>query len=157
MTQKPVPLADIQDAAKYRNRQGIWFSPLVSKHLRGKPNAWFFRGEILFELHEPLTVVLPIVGDTPYVITVPVGFVSNGASVPWYLQWRFRCDGPWAEAAWVHDYLYAVGQCDKPLADMIFFVLMLALGVRHEDAMLMYLAVRYSKAARKAWAKGRHK
>lgn len=38
-------------------------------------------------------------------IIVPAGFVTDGASVPWFLSWRFSSTGPYFGAAIIHDYL----------------------------------------------------
>lgn len=38
-------------------------------------------------------------------IIVPEDFISDGASVPWFLRWRFSPTGAMFPAAVVHDYL----------------------------------------------------
>jgi len=133
----------------------IKFSRLVYEHLSGRRGALWFRSRVLFRLTEPLVVTIVVVGE-PLVIVVPVGFVCDGASVPWYFQWRFRSDGPWAEASWLHNFLYAGGKCTRLFADMLFLVAMFSLGVRGVDAWLMCLGVRLSSRARKSWSRGNH-
>jgi hypothetical protein len=59
-------------------------------------------GRSLWALERPLTYrVRP--GET---ITVPAGFVTDLASVPRPLWVLYPPDGPWAQAAIVHDYEY---------------------------------------------------
>jgi hypothetical protein len=45
--------------------------------------------------------------DSPEVILVPAGFVTDFASIPWGLWNLFPPLGPWARPAIVHDFLYA--------------------------------------------------
>lgn len=76
-------------------------------------------------------------------ISVPAGFVTDGASVPWWARWRFD---PWGRAgvpSIVHDWLvtHRDGR-PKWLIDWIFFGLLKAEGVPDLAAALMFLAVR---------------
>lgn len=47
--------------------------------------------------------------DSPEVITVPPGFETDFASIPWGLWNLFPPLGPWARPAIIHDFLYATG------------------------------------------------
>jgi len=38
-------------------------------------------------------------------VTVPAGFITDGATVPWLLQWLFPVTGEYFSAAIVHDYI----------------------------------------------------
>lgn len=42
-------------------------------------------------------------------VIVPAGFVTDGASIPWGVQWRFSPVGPYFGAAIVHDYVLTHG------------------------------------------------
>ena len=134
---------------------GIQFSPLRLEHLQGNPGAKWNR-DVWYRLTEPLVMVVHLNGGEPLAVSVPAGFETNLASIPWWLQWRFRCDGPWAEASVIHDYLYGCGQCSRFLADSIFRAAMEALGCWEHDALVMFYALRLSSTARKAWKKGKH-
>ena len=58
-----------------------------------------------FELLEPLRFKSDIAGGT---ITLPVGFLSDLASIPAMAAWFMTSDSPKiAAGAWIHDYLYA--------------------------------------------------
>lgn len=45
--------------------------------------------------------------DSPETITVPSGFETDFASIPWGLWNLFPPLGPWARPAIIHDFLYA--------------------------------------------------
>ena len=47
--------------------------------------------------------------ESAEVITVPAGFETDFASIPWGLWNLFPPLGPWARPAIVHDFLYATG------------------------------------------------
>lgn len=49
--------------------------------------------------------------DNPdVIIRIPAGFITDGASVPKWLQWILPPWGPYGQAAVLHDYLLEVGQ-----------------------------------------------
>jgi len=82
-------------------------------------------------------------------ITVPAGFISDWASVPWYLDGIVPSFGPYAPAAIIHDYLYEVGgvlPCGdaftRKQADDLFLELLAELRVPWWKRSLMYRAVR---------------
>lgn len=59
-------------------------------------------GRSLWGLQRPLAYTT-LAGDT---ITVPAGFVTDLASIPRLLSGPLPPDGPWTEAAVIHDALY---------------------------------------------------
>lgn len=85
-------------------------------------------------------------------IEVPADFITNYASVPRGLWNLFPPWGEYAEAAVIHDYLYAGGviRCNdgkvqavkRKDADNIFLFLMKKLGVKWRRRMAIYWAVR---------------
>ena len=75
-------------------------------------------------------------------ITVPMGFVTNFASVPRFFWRLFPPQGEYSEAATVHDYLYQSGIFDKETADLIFKAAMKKAGVPAWKYVLMYQAVK---------------
>lgn len=78
--------------------------------------------------------------------TVPAGFVSDWASVPWMLDGLVPSFGPYAPAAIAHDYLYTMGgvlpYVTRKQADNLFLELMKELGIPWLKRSLMYRAVR---------------
>tara|TARA_B100001750_G_C14984461_1_gene339378 strand:- start:96 stop:500 length:405 start_codon:yes stop_codon:yes gene_type:complete len=78
-------------------------------------------------------------------IEVPIGFVSNFASVPQCLQGIIQPFGDHEKAAVVHDYLYST-ECTifmtRKKADVIFLHMMKELGVSYVKRTFMYRAVR---------------
>ena len=76
------------------------------------------------------------------VIKVPVGYVTDLASVPRIFWALFPPHGRYAKAAIVHDYLYDNALRTKKEADQIFLDGMRVLGVPWCRREIMYLAVR---------------
>lgn len=88
-------------------------------------------------------------------LIVPSNYVCDLASIPqwiWWWQW-----GAWHLAAICHDYIYEYGyinikkvngsvefkNLDRINADVIFYEVLLAVGVKKRTASLMYWAVRF--------------
>lgn len=96
-----------------------------------------FWAPLKFELQEPLTFEQ---------YTVPLGFVSNGASVPRPLWWLVTPMGPHAPAAFVHDHLVAShvsrGLLRRKDADKAYYRALLSLGMPKMASRLMYLGAR---------------
>ena len=105
--------------------------------------GWDFRivnrakdGREVVKLLEPLTwgVEGP---DGPTFITVPSGFVSDFASMPWAARRILPSFGPWARAAVLHDYLYRTrgegGRWTRKQADDMFAEAMAAIARERSD------------------------
>jgi len=76
-------------------------------------------------------------------ITVPKGFVTDGASIP-RIFWSI-VGPPWGDygyAAIVHDFLYHTQPCSRKEADRIFLEAMQVLKVNKFKRWLMYRMVR---------------
>lgn len=88
-------------------------------------------------------------------ITVPKGFVSDWASVPWWADGLVPSFGAHAPAAIIHDFLYEVGgvppYVTRKQADDLFLDLLRELGVPWWKRSLMYRAVRIGGGS--GWAK----
>lgn len=76
------------------------------------------------------------------VIRVPVGTITDLASVPRILWAIFPPHGQYAKAAIVHDYLYEHAIGTKVWADRVFLEAMTVLGVARWRRVAMYWAVR---------------
>lgn len=113
-------------------------------------------GREMIELVEPLHWhVGGPEGET--VITVPAGFRSDFASIPWGVRNLFPAFGPWALAAILHDYLYLTegegGRWTRKFADEQFREAMEAIAAARPDGQppawkraIMYRAVRVGGA-----------
>lgn len=116
--------------------------------------------------HHRMRVISDFVWKGTRKVTVPKGYVFDGASIP-RVFWRV-IGGPWGpyrDAAAVHDYLYSHGHLafpDEPdadgnrrpsitreEADNIFHRIMLEVGISRFKASLMRRAVRLGGG--KAW------
>jgi hypothetical protein len=98
-------------------------------------------------VREPLTYTIGISSDS---ITVPVGFVTDFASIPQALQSIIRANGPYILPAVVHDYLYWKQTCTRQQADQILLLGMIENQVREIHRSAIHGAV--SVAGGFAWA-----
>lgn len=76
------------------------------------------------------------------VIKVPIGFVTDFASIPKCFQWLFPQIGKYGKAAVLHDYLYDKGIGTKERADYIFYEAMGVLKVPNYIRNIMYCVVK---------------
>ena len=99
-------------------------------------NRFVLRQAVIWEVDE--------LGSNKF-ITIPVGFDTDFASIPWWLQWYIGRFGRHNLAALLHDYLYrfAKNKQDKGFADKEFYTAMLVTGVEPSKAKRMYQAVKY--------------
>lgn len=75
-------------------------------------------------------------------ISVPVGFLTDFASIPRPLWWLFPRWGRYGNAAVIHDYCYWEQHYSRKRADEIFLEAMAVLKVSSITRHTMYLAVR---------------
>lgn len=82
---------------------------------------------------------------TGQVVAVPEGFVTDFASIPWYVRPILKPDGPYAQAAIIHDYLYALGtpgdEAGRKVADDMLMAAMIDYQVPRADREAIYLGV----------------
>lgn len=95
----------------------------------------------------------------PSVITVPTGFVTDLATVPWYFWTFLPPAGKYGHAAILHDWLYWEQQTTREVADRIFDVAMDEMSVTLAVRKTMWAAVRvyggsYWNAAQKERQEG---
>jgi len=77
------------------------------------------------------------------VISVPVGFVTDFASIPRIFRIIIPKLGRWNKAAVLHDFIYQIGHSiTRKMADRCFLGAMRDLGVAKWQRNLMYWAVR---------------
>jgi len=83
-------------------------------------------------------------GDVPteHLISVPVGFITDFASVPRLLWPILPPWGNYGKSAVVHDYLYKTKTFSRRRSDQIFLEGMRVLGVSWKTRTTMYGAVR---------------
>jgi hypothetical protein len=92
----------------------------------------------VMRLIEPMVYTTEDNGD----IVVPVGFYSDGASVP-RIFWRiFPPFGQYWRAALLHDYLYYSNKFSRAKCDKYFYEAMRKCGVSRLKARTIYLSVR---------------
>jgi len=102
------------------------------------------RGEFIRSKGQWELIALFEYRNPPVIVEVPVGFVSDGASIPSIAHpivgppWG----GKYPEAAVIHDYLYCIQTTTRWEADKIFYQAMKVLGVPSWKRSLMHFAVR---------------
>lgn len=89
------------------------------------------------------------IGDTQEVITVPAGFVHDGASIPRILHVAIPKTGWYGRAAIIHDYLYWSQLCTREQADNLMLIAMKESNVSTFDRVAIHIAVR--KGGESAW------
>lgn len=94
-------------------------------------------GDLIARVRSPLKVD----SRRGLIVTVPVGFVTDYASVPRPLWWLFP-PALGRGASTVHDYLYRTGIVIRREADAIFYDLLRAEGVQQWRAWSMWAGVR---------------
>lgn len=80
-----------------------------------------------------------------YLIRVPKSFITDGASVPHFLQWLYNPYDKYINAAVIHDYLYSTYNntgINRTLADKIFNFVMKETNVDVRTRRKFYAAVR---------------
>jgi hypothetical protein len=82
-------------------------------------------------------------------VNVPVGFVTDFASVPRAFWSILPPDGEYTYAAILHDYLYWNQATDKATADLVLKSAMQDFGVSAGDAILVYNGVKFG--GQSAW------
>jgi len=92
----------------------------------------------IYLVHEAITYEL----SDGSKLNVPVGFPTDGATVPWMLRWWFPQMGRYTRASVAHDYLYDNRLGDRKVADQEFLKWMLEDNVPKWKAKLFYYAVR---------------
>lgn len=76
------------------------------------------------------------------IITVPVGFDTDFASIPRIFWGILPPNGRYGKAAVVHDYCYRTACYDRKTSDVIFLEGMCVLGVGELTKAIIYYAVR---------------
>jgi hypothetical protein len=100
-----------------------------------------------FELTAPLGVTVRDVDGITALYSVPVGFVTDFASVPQLFQNIFPREGSYTVASAFHDYCYATACVTRKEADDIFLQGMKDLGTSFFVRYSIYLGVRIGGAS----------
>jgi hypothetical protein len=77
------------------------------------------------------------------IIAVPIGFLSDGFSIPTLIKWMFwGIDAKYLAAAFIHDYLYSLQTYKRAFCDSVLREAMLVLGATEFLANVIYIGVR---------------
>jgi hypothetical protein len=122
-----VILVSDSPASSQQRIDPVDFKPFVDGH------NWIVR--------EPLTYRVGISQDA---VTVPVGFVTDMASIPPALQSFIQQNGPYLLPAVVHDYLYWKQTCSRAQSDQILLLAMTEHDVPETQRTAIYQAVHFA-------------
>jgi hypothetical protein len=114
-------------------------TPLVYEKLTS-----FREGRPEYRLLEAFSYELGGFGSE-HAISVPHGFITDFASIPFGLRWLLPPNGRWAKAAVVHDFMYEFSVefgYRREFCDLIFHDGMKLLGVPIAKRLTMYFSVR---------------
>lgn len=75
-------------------------------------------------------------------VSVPAGFVTDFASVPYGFRWLVKPEGKYSQACALHDYLYLKGVVSRWMCDRILYEAMQPLHVNVVIRIIIYYAVR---------------
>lgn len=84
-------------------------------------------------------------------IEVPIGFLTDLASIPSEMWWFVSPFEGAAAPAIIHDYLYWTQACTKPEADLMMAFAMHETGLGDMQKEAIYFAIRKSSKAQQAW------
>lgn len=132
--------SESDDIAKWME---TWMSQ--TKAIRGTLHISRFV-EPVYYLTKP-TVWLPNADQKYQSVTVPVGFVTDFASIPRVFWSMLRPDGEYTHAAILHDYLYWNQATSREVADEIFYLAMEDFKISKPTASTIYSAVRAAGAS----------
>lgn len=99
-------------------------------------------GRAVWAVAAPLTFERITAGRIAHWLTVPRGFETDGASIPW---WSRAWLDPWSRiglAAVLHDYLLTLPLVEKWEADLAFMEALRSFGAPAFLSTLLYFAVR---------------
>ncbi len=126
---------------------GVAAAQAQPRMAKNTPRLQLFQGDGLnFVLIDPLIYEIKRTGQ---VVTVPAGFVTDFASVPWYARSVINVLGRHSIPAIVHDYLYWEQRCTREEADAILKEAMAEYESSTFDQKVVYYAVTYGAGG--AW------
>ncbi|GAO21461.1 hypothetical protein ALISP_1281 [Alicycliphilus sp. B1] len=127
-----------------------WMGAVMGTKAFDNPGTFSKFSDGMFYLQAPLLWKPSDPSSSLSPVTVPKGFVTDLASIPrpfWFLMPR---DGPYADAAIVHDYLYWMQTGTRLVADEIFKMAMKDLEVHPAVIEIIFRGVR-SRFGERAW------
>lgn len=100
----------------------------------------------MLQVQQPFIYEIGFLGSKDAIV-IPAGFLTDGPSVPKYLQWAMPMDHL-AKPSVLHDWLLSQLAWEKARADFEFKIAMKACGVRQPYRELAYLTVKHNRTPR---------
>ena len=95
-------------------------------------------GRDIFKVVKPIEVRL----NGSYLCIIEAGYESDGASMPWFANVKWKSWGRHSGAALLHDHLLETTELPKWQVDVLFYIALRSLGVPALEATLFWMAVR---------------
>lgn len=108
----------------------------------------YLKGRQLYTITRDITYCVGSLEDPFWKVTIPKGFVTDLATIPWPFRLIFKPNGKYVQAAVLHDYLIMAYKTNRGKTftrltiDAIFYEAMLVLGVNRIIASIFYYTVR---------------
>jgi len=129
---------------------------------RGVLARWFppHMGKKIFRIEEVINFLVAWrmnneEGQEPTIVTfkslLPVGYRSDGPSIPWWSRWLLPSTGEWFRSGFIHDNLYDNAVLSRSQCDWVFRWIMRKDGVSLGRRYLIWACVRIG--ARKRYAR----
>jgi hypothetical protein len=101
-------------------------------------------GQQVYQLIEGFTYFVGSLETPVFSVRVPAGTKTDLATMPWPVSLVYPPDGPYKQAAVLHDYLWSVARtkADYLMADAIFFDAVICTGIDERTAWRFYKWVR---------------
>lgn len=99
-------------------------------------------GRGLFRVNTEILIHIRLWAVQILLLRIPVGFVTDGGSIPRWARWRFD---PWGKAGLayiLHDGLFYLTLLPKWLIDALFLIALRVCGIGATEATALYLAAR---------------
>lgn len=107
-----------------------------------EPTGEYYDGNPTYRITEAFTYFLGDIDHPIAVFTVPVGFITDFASIPYPFNLWFKPTGQWAKAAALHDWVCNNLDISHEIQDSIFLEAMEVLDVNKFIAHLFFMCVR---------------
>lgn len=140
-------LAQTNDLAIWKSERDHWIEATQGSKSFGSPAILSKFSDGMYYLRAPIDYSTEKI---PLSVQIPTGFVTDLTSIPRVFWSLIPRDGPYADAAIVHDYLYWYQRTTREEADKALLYAMEELEVSKRTSNAVYAAVRSSFGER-AW------
>lgn len=101
-------------------------------------------GQEIYRLKQGFTYFVGSLETSTFTVEVPANTLTDLATMPWPISLVYPPDGPYKQAAVLHDYLWSIAKtkADYLMADAIFYDALICTGTDERTAWRFYKWVR---------------